>query len=367
MQDIMMIVLVVIIVLAVVIYSGARFIVFLVKGRKGIQSTDTASALRLALSSEDALSQVMIVLGLAFAMLALFGLNRQIGYVVSWQTLLLFISLVALFLGFRLKLLYPAVAGSVCVMVWYGAQGAEWASTAGAQAVTVLVGLGLIGLGYYLVGLFLDTLPKFARYATSFYLLGLMVVCGLFFFLSTNVGLSQVQDWASGALWVKSFALSVLLTVTILAMLGVMVFNTSKHVGQKWETLVVVLSSLVLLALLALPSGALLFESYTDMYNYEKVLRGFGVFYAAVFNIATFGLMVCVILSGYSRRESWRINLGAGLLFILIFIKYFDWFFTFLDKSVFFLGAGLLLFFVGYFMERARKTMLARMQKIETE
>jgi len=47
----------------------------------------------------------------------------------------------------------------------------------------------------------------------------------------------------------------------------------------------------------------------------------------------------------------------------LIFVKYFDWFFTFLDKSVFFISAGVLLFVVGWLMEKGRRYMLAEIEE----
>ena len=37
----------------------------------------------------------------------------------------------------------------------------------------------------------------------------------------------------------------------------------------------------------------------------------------------------------------------------------FDWFFTFFDKSIFFISAGIILFIVGWFMEKGRKYMLS--------
>jgi len=66
---------------------------------------------------------------------------------------------------------------------------------------------------------------------------------------------------------------------------------------------------------------------------------------------------------GYLKRENWLINLGAFFIFILIFVKYFDWFFAFLDKSIFFISAGILLFVVGWFMEKGRRYLLSTIKK----
>ena len=77
--------------------------------------------------------------------------------------------------------------------------------------------------------------------------------------------------------------------------------------------------------------------------------------------------MLGIILVGYLRKESWHVNMGVVLLFILILVKYFDWFYTFLDKSLFFIGAGILMFAVGWLMERARKRVLFSMRPQEPQ
>ena len=88
-----------------------------------------------------------------------------------------------------------------------------------------------------------------------------------------------------------------------------------------------------------------------------------GVFWALIYNLAIFFELLGLLFSGYLRRETWLINLGALFLFLLIIVKYFDWFFTFFDKSIFFIGAGILLFVVGWFMEKGRKYMISNIKE----
>lgn len=91
-------------------------------------------------------------------------------------------------------------------------------------------------------------------------------------------------------------------------------------------------------------------------------LASAGIIWSVIFNITVFFEVLGLIFSGYLRRESWLINLGTVFLFILVVVKYFDWFFTYLDKSLFFIGAGILLFVVGWFMEKGRRIMLANIK-----
>ena len=99
----------------------------------------------------------------------------------------------------------------------------------------------------------------------------------------------------------------------------------------------------------------------------SRELSASGVLWAIILNVLLFGEIMGVILAGYGRKEKWLINLGVFFLFIFILVKYFDWFFDFLDKSVFFIGAGILLFAVGWFMEKGRRYMLAEMKNENEE
>lgn len=348
-------------VLALVLGGIVWLIVHFVRGRKATASAVPAH-LRLALSSEDAISQLLILLALSFGMLGLFAFDRELSYPVSWQTLFLLVVIAAGAVGYKLKLLYPIFAAAIGTMVWFGSQGGEWVDKAHVQALPIVAGIGLLGVFWYSVGAYLDMWPKCRRFATSLFILGIIVVAGLFFFLSSNVGLEAAHELARGDAWYGSFTLGVsLLIVTVLA-IGAAVWAYARKAFSHIELATLVVVSVILLLLVFVPSNASFSQDSGYGYYTPVALSGLGIGLAIIYNIAIFGLLVGVILSGYVRRESWRINLGAVLMFLLILVKYFDWFFTFLDKSVFFLGAGLILFLVGYGMERARKMMLASLK-----
>lgn len=347
-------------VIGIIVVGGIWLIVHFVRGRKTAASTVPAH-LRLSFSSEDVTSQMLILLALSFGMLGLFAFDRELSYPVSWQTLFLVVVIVAGFVGYRMKLLYPFFAAAIGTMVWFGAQGGEWVDQAHVQALPIVTGIGLLAVFWYCVGASLDVLPKFRRFATSLFILGLIVVAGLFFFLSSNSGLEAVHELARGNAWYGSFGVGVSLVIMAILAVGSAIFAYSRKAVSNIELGGIMLASLLLLLLIFVPSNAAFSEDMGYNYYTPTALSSLGIGLAIVYNIAIFGLLVGTILSGYTRRESWRINLGAVLMFLLILVKYFDWFFTFLDKSIFFLGAGLILFLVGYGMERARKMMLASM------
>jgi uncharacterized membrane protein len=45
-------------------------------------------------------------------------------------------------------------------------------------------------------------------------------------------------------------------------------------------------------------------------------------------------------------------------------VKYFDWFFKFMDKSVFFIVAGIMLFAIGWAMERGRRYLAQTISRL---
>lgn len=350
----------ILVVIGLVLVGAVWLIVHFVRGRKTTAST-VPNHLLLAFSSEDVISQLLIILALAFGMLGLFAFDRELSYPVSWQTLFLIVVVVAGAVGYKMKLLYPTFAAAIGTMVWFGAQGGEWVDKAQVQALPIVTGIGLLAVFWYGVGASLDVLPRLRRFATSLFILGLIVVAGLFFFLSSNSGLDAVHELAHGNAWYGSFGVAVsLLVITILAVSSVIYAYVRKAISNT-ELAGILLASLFLLLLVFVPANATFSEGDSYSYYAPAALSGLGIGLAIVYNIVIFGLLVGIILSGYARKESWRINLGAVLMFLLILVKYFDWFFTFLDKSIFFLGAGLILFLVGWGMERARKMMLASM------
>ena len=131
-----------------------------------------------------------------------------------------------------------------------------------------------------------------------------------------------------------------------------------------YEFLAVLLLTLLFGVSALLPQQSMFLQagSSYNFYSGGQELSSNGVLWAIIFNFAVFFELLGLIFSGYLRRETWLINLSAFFLFLLIIVKYFDWFFTFLDKSIFFISAGILLFVVGWFMERGRRYMISNIK-----
>jgi uncharacterized membrane protein len=84
-----------------------------------------------------------------------------------------------------------------------------------------------------------------------------------------------------------------------------------------------------------------------------------GIVWALVLNVIAFATMIWVAIVGYQRHDRWRVTTAAVAICIWVLARYFDWIFTYLDKSVGFITLGAILLGVGYGLERSRKKIIA--------
>lgn len=85
--------------------------------------------------------------------------------------------------------------------------------------------------------------------------------------------------------------------------------------------------------------------------------------WAAIFSAVLLASLVALAYLGFARREDWLVTVSAILLFVFVVVKYFDWVFTFMDRSLAFVVAGLLFIGFGFAMERGRRRILAAMEE----
>ncbi|MDP3947320.1 MAG: hypothetical protein Q8Q41_01355 [bacterium] len=341
-------------------------IVFFVRRRKkGTHpSSDKEWYLRFALSKEDAVSQFFILLSIFFLGVTLLAFNRDLGVPFSWRTILFVTSALGLISAYYLKALYSLAFGLIGITAWWSAQAAEWIQGKDIKSSAIFAGLAFMALLFYSLGHFHEREMKWKRFALVYLFLGIISITGILFFLSTKPGLSVLGDMTKGASFFGSWQITLSLFIFLAALAGVAFYTMAKKLMSPFEFLAVFLLALLFGAIILLPQQSVFLQaggSY-NFYPGGQELSSSGVLWASIFNLVLFFELLGLIFSGYSRRETWLINLGALFLFLLIIAKYFDWFFTFLDKSIFFIGAGVLLLAVGWFMERGRRYMISNIK-----
>lgn len=337
-------------------------IIFFVSRRhkKVHASEDKDWYLRFSLSKEDSVSQLFLLLSVAFLSLTLLAFNRDLHGPLSWQTVILINSLVSLLCAYRYKAVYPLILGLVGFVSWWGAQAVNWSKLADNQEIkssVIYIGFALLALLFYALGHLHEKEIKYKRFALVYSILGIISLSSILFLFSTKPGLNFFSDSLSGVSVFGSFPLVISFVIFLVGIFGATLYSHSKKLIFPFETAAIFILTAFFGLILFLPEQNLYLNQSGHYYS-NDLLSGAGMVWALVFNLMVFVQILGVIISGYLRKESWLVNLGAFFLFLLIIVKYFDWFFSFLDKSVFFIGAGIILFLVGWFMEKGRRYVL---------
>ncbi len=338
-----------------------RYIIRLIKGevkRKPIGAKNWY--LQLSLSREDGLSQWFYLLALGFFGVTFVTFNRNLGEPLEWYTILLIVSLLGFVMSYYLKLIYTLGFSIIGLLVWWVVQAATWADPNGIQASGVFASIGWFALLVIVVGTLHETRLQLKRAATVYEVFGIIMMAGILFFLSSNSGLTTLEGFSKGKPFYGSWQLSVSFLLMFGSLAASLVYGVWKKLTHTQEALAAGIFAILFLVIAFMPPMTLRETSYSYYSSSAGSLSGEGAIWAMVFNVLTLLGLLSVMLAGNLRRESWQINLGAVLLFIYIAIKYFDWFYTFLDKSVFFIVAGVLFFVIGWIMERSRKRLIEK-------
>ncbi|PIR70307.1 MAG: hypothetical protein COU46_02215 [Candidatus Niyogibacteria bacterium CG10_big_fil_rev_8_21_14_0_10_42_19] len=341
-------------------------IVFFARRRKkgAHPANDKEWYLQFVLSKEDAVSQFFILLSIFFLGVTLLAFNRDLGDPFSWRTILFITSAFGLISAYYLKAFYALAFGLIGTTAWWGAQATEWIQGKDIKTSAIFAGLAFVALLFYSLGHLHEREMKWKRFALVYLGLGIISITGVLFFLSTKSGLFVLGDMTKGVSFFGSWRITLSLFIFLAALVGVAFYTMAKKLVSPFEFLAILLLTFLFGVIALLPQQSM-FLQVGDSYNYysgDQELSSSGVLWAIIFNFVVFFELLGLIFSGYLRRETWLINLGALFLFLLIVVKYFDWFFTFLDKSIFFISAGILLFVVGWFMERGRKYMISNIK-----
>jgi len=340
--------------------------VFFARRRKksGHPATDKEWYLQLALSKEDAVSQFFLLLSVFFLGVTLLAFNKDLGDPFSWRTILFITSALSLISAYYLKALYSLAFGLIAITAWWNAQAAEWIQGKDITSSVIFVGLVFLALLFYSLGHLHEREIKWKRFALVYLVLGIISITGVLFFFSSKPGLLVLEEMTKGVSFFGSWQITLSLFILLASLVGVALYTVAKKLVSPFEFLAVLLLTFLfgVIALLSQQSMFLQEGNSSSFYSGGQALSSSGVLWAVIFNFAVFFELLGLIFSGYLRRETWLINLGAFFLFLLIIVKYFSWFFTFLDKSIFFIGAGILLFVVGWFMEKSRRMMISNIK-----
>ncbi len=348
-----------------ILIIGAIIFVVIFVGRavRNRNKNNDDFSLSLALSKEDAVSEFFFLLSLLFLGVTILSFNRELfdSYLL-WHSIIFITSAVGLISAYYFKALYAFVFSLLGIVIWWMVKAGEWADLSDKseiKQVSLFALFAFIAILFYLLGRAHNQKSiNWKRFSLVYSVFGLFFLTVFLFILSTQFGLGLLEESTEGVSIFASWQIVVSLLLLFISIIAAVIYNLSRKLILKWEILGVAIFILLFAIILFLPKQTI----FSGNYSFSHGLLARGILWAIIFNILLFGEILGLILAGYGRQAKWLVDLGIVFLFVFILVKYFDWFFDFLDKSVFFIGAGILLFAVGWFMEKGRRYVLSEMK-----
>ncbi|WP_198263870.1 DUF2157 domain-containing protein [sulfur-oxidizing endosymbiont of Gigantopelta aegis] len=184
-----------------------------------------------------------------------------------------------------------------------------------------------------------------ARYALIFMLIFLFVLSfpGLDLYPQSFYGLENESFWQSWQI-IKPLIMGIILLATGWYFLHAKrVIPVYQWCGLAWL--------LILMATL-----------FFNFYFYQDFLTGGGeTLSVIVINLLIFTLVVGLIFSGLIEHQLFYVNTAFMLFTLTLTSRYFDTFWSLMDRSLFFLVGGLILIIGGYWLEKKRRLLSQRL------
>lgn len=275
-------------------------------------------------------------LALSALLLALWSAFEQTAFEqVSWFYLPLAAALVAP-LAYRLKAPETIWLSLFGFTWWFGANGLRWVETAGSAApLLFFVSLGLCGSALVSTGLWHQMRPVWHRLAAPYLLWGICLAMGAAYALTIRMG-----HWDPGRdltpswqIWTVNGLLGAV--VLILAGMALRAGPAGRAEGP-----------LPAAGVAAFAAGL-----FTGLVPWEPVR-------ALCTNLLLFGGALGLVAWGFRQQAAALVNLGLLAVALQIITRYFDLFYSLLNRSLFFMLGGALLLGGGYVLERWRRQML---------
>lgn len=224
-----------------------------------------------------------------------------------------------------------------------------------AGAVHVLqVGL-LLSLSIFMLGVALQRFARFDLFAGPLWRFASISALISFYGLTLRYahGIGGITNLAAADTgWVAGTFLATLMVAASFALLR---FSTPTS-GKKTH---ISLGYVLLSATVLLMFGNLFVPEIDELLASRA--SAVAIFFYLGFNVLFLGAVVWLIYTGYHSADRFRVNSGFLFFAAALLTLYFDNFWALLDRSFFFMGAGVLLIGGGFLLERQRRRLVRTM------
>jgi len=108
---------------------------------------------------------------------------------------------------------------------------------------------------------------------------------------------------------------------------------------------------------------------------YEKIAAGIlllvcfitisGAHPTFIVNLILFAAIIGIIVMGFFKAEASFINIGLTAFIINLITRYIEYGSSMMDRSLFFIGGGIILLAGGYLLERLRRKLMEKVKQNE--
>ena len=244
---------------------------------------------------------------------------------------------------------YAAWLGSLGFFAWCAISLFFLAEESNADPAHVLqVGL-LVCLAIFLLGIAIERLVRLQLLGDPLQRLASLV--GLLCFYGLTIrGVHGIDSYvfaapaAASTEWVIGTFVAALLVTIMFALLHRLMPKRERTPDVVWGYVLLLATVVLMLGNLFLPD-----------------VEGAVIWVYLAFNILFLAAVVWLIYTGYRSSDRFRVNIGFLFFAIALLTLYFDSFWALLDRSFFFMGAGVLLIGGGYLLERQRRRLVRTM------
>ncbi len=207
-----------------------------------------------------------------------------------------------------------------------------------------------LGLALYAIGQVKDQFQELRQMGNVFRAAGLVVAFGGLYFL-TFEGLHDEGNRVELSLY-RYWILAFLSAAGAVAPLIWLAWGRSGRLVASPAQIIEVIAVVILLIAALLMAGI---SGYNDI--------AFAILFNVLFSLAALGLMI----SGYLQESEGKVNLSLFLIAVYLISRYFEYAIEYLESSLVFVGAGLVLLLLGFILELGRRKMLSTMRSVRDE
>ena len=322
-------------------------------------SSESPWYMKVALSGGELASTLFFIVSWAFLWITIYSFNLTHDRFLPTTLIMFFMSLIAIAGGYKLKSAYLLVLGylvSIGTWIWWIYNIAQHNPTNSIRPAYSFIGAVLLWLSLHPLSVIHSKFENLKRVTIAFKVLSLTGVAVLFSVLSTQIYTELVRSLQVPHDHPIPASMLIALGISFISFVGLTITGTILEPKQWYKTAAIFIITCIISiwALIVVPATKI---SATDYYYSHDSYLNVTSPVTHVFTLLSLVYFFGIIIIGYKENERWLVNLGTGFIFIFLFVKYFDWF-TFLDKSVLFIGAGVLLFIMSYILKRVRSKFL---------